>query len=137
MAVKHKHFHAVSDPAGWSCALAHPYATKADAVEYAAAVNEAGDCGSATVVPCGSATITDLTAPEYPGPGVGITDACGICHETFELMYPPDQYPAVVVEGEMPELICDACQDVMESEPATASEGYCPLPEHCGFPCRC
>lgn len=48
-----KHFHVVSDPASWSCSLAHPYAAEAEAVEYAAAVNEAGDCGSATVVPCG------------------------------------------------------------------------------------
>jgi hypothetical protein len=81
--------------------------------------------------------MTTLTIPEYPGPGVGISDQCGICRETFDLMAEPDQYPSVAVEGEMPELICDACQDAMEQEPATASEGYCPLPVHCGSPCRC
>jgi hypothetical protein len=47
-----EHFHAVSDPASWSCEYAHPYATEAQAMEYAEAVNAAGDCGSVTVVPC-------------------------------------------------------------------------------------
>ena len=72
------------------------------------------DCGPATAVLCG--TIAGLAIPEYTGPGVGIADQCGICRETFDLMYEPDQYPTVVVEGEMPELVCDACQDLVDAD---------------------
>lgn len=46
---------------------------------------------------------------------IGITDTCGPCRKPFDLLYPPAQYPAVTVEGEMPELICDTCQDEMDA----------------------
>ena len=84
-------------------------------------------------------TITDLSAPEYAGPGIGITDTCGMCRKPFDLMYPPEQYSSVTVEGEMPELICDDCQDEIDADDcaATPNEGYCPLSPHCGSPCRC
>ena len=63
--------------------------------------------------------ITDLTIPEYPGPGIGITDTCGLCRETFDLMAEPSQYPTLTNDmGDPEELICDACQDVMEADEA-------------------
>jgi len=79
-------------------------------------------------------TITDLTTPEYPGPGIGITDACGLCGETFDLMYPADQYPTLTNDmGDPEELICDACQDLMEdSEDVPAETEALPRPAATG-----
>ena len=64
-------------------------------------------------------TVTDLSTPDYPGPGVGITDTCGLCHLTFDLTAEPDQYPTLVNDlGDPEELICDSCQDLMEADEA-------------------
>jgi hypothetical protein len=46
-----EHFHAVNDPAAWSCRYAHPYATEGDARQYAANL-QAGEGLAVTVVPC-------------------------------------------------------------------------------------
>jgi hypothetical protein len=63
-------------------------------------------------------TITDLSILEHAGPGVGITDTCGLCCLSFDLMYEPDQYPTLPNDmGDPEELICDACQDLMEADP--------------------
>jgi len=57
-------------------------------------------------------TITDLTPEPYAGPGVGVTDTCGMCHRQFDLMHDPAQYPTVYVEGtDTWDLICESCQD--------------------------
>ena len=64
-----------------------------------------------------TSTPHDLGTPDYAGPGVGITDTCGICRETFELMYDPAQYPTVANDVDLPfELICDSCQEDMEDD---------------------
>jgi hypothetical protein len=46
-----KHFHAVSDPASWSCTYAYLYVTETEAAEYAALVKADGG-QPVTVVPC-------------------------------------------------------------------------------------
>ncbi len=59
---------------------------------------------------------TSTQTPDYAGPGVGITDTCGLCGQRFDLMYPPDQYPTLPNDmGEPEELICDSCQDAIEA----------------------
>lgn len=70
-------------------------------------------------------TITDLSIPEYAGPGIGMSGTCGLCHKRFDLMAEPDQYPTLPNDmGEPEELICDACQDLMDADqgaPTTAT----------------
>lgn len=61
--------------------------------------------------------ITDLSIPEYAGPGIGMSDTCGLCRQQFDLMYEPDQYPTVHNEGtDTWDLICDSCQAVMDED---------------------
>ena len=68
----------------------------------------------------------DLTPEPYAGPGIGITDTCGVCHRTFDLMYPPEQYPTLVNDVDEPEaLICDACADAMDADDSAPSCHIC------------
>lgn len=61
--------------------------------------------------------VTDLSIPEYAGPGIGMSAGCGVCFQQFDLMYEPVQYPTLPNDmGEPEELICDACQDAMEAD---------------------
>ena len=46
-----EHYHAVSDPAAWSCRYAEPYATEAEALYYAANLLTLEGL-TVTVVPC-------------------------------------------------------------------------------------
>lgn len=76
----------------------------------------------------------DLSMPPYPGPGIGITGTCGLCGQRFDLMAEPDQYPTLPNDmGEPEELICDACQDLMDAEtelaPAQPHQGWRDHPE--------
>jgi hypothetical protein len=72
---------------------------------------------TATKIPAAFTSEGRELVPEYAGPGIGISDACGLCGEVFDLMYPPDQYPRLANDLDMPEeLICDACQDQMEAD---------------------
>jgi len=60
---------------------------------------------------------TDLSVPDYAGPGIGMSAGCGVCFEQFDLMYEPNQYPTVHVDGtDTWELICDTCQDAMDAD---------------------
>jgi hypothetical protein len=70
-----------------------------------------------TPAPAAPLILTDLSTPDFPGPGIGITDTCGLCRERFDLMYEPDQYPTLPNDlGDPEELICDACQDAMDAD---------------------